>query len=162
MAGFHFSKIPVFKIRGGRVVDERGTLVPRLSILSTVPILASIALLVVEVVRGVLSSLPTSSAAPVMVAIILPMTGTVRDDSFSLPLETSISLSVDVQHQDKGKGVAIDEGKKIVPKRASKDEGVVVDSERFKRSRMASPQETSESVPTSSITVQDPFPDSSD
>ncbi|KAL2489089.1 hypothetical protein Fot_42381 [Forsythia ovata] len=75
MASFHFSKIHVFKIRDGRVVDERGTLHSRLLILSTAPILASTVLPVVEVVGGVSSSLPTPGTASVPVATVLPMIG---------------------------------------------------------------------------------------
>ncbi|KAL2501529.1 hypothetical protein Fot_35377 [Forsythia ovata] len=51
MAGFYFSKIPVFKIRGGRVVDEQGTLLPQLSVPRTTRFLVATVLLVLEVAR---------------------------------------------------------------------------------------------------------------
>ncbi|KAL2501325.1 hypothetical protein Fot_35173 [Forsythia ovata] len=108
MAGFHFSKIPVFKIRGGSIVDERGILPLRLLILSTVPILMSTVPAVVEVVDSVSSSLPTPGAASVQVAIVFSITGVVRDDSPSLPFEVPVRPSEDVDHQGKGKGVATD------------------------------------------------------
>ncbi|KAL2525681.1 hypothetical protein Adt_10735 [Abeliophyllum distichum] len=75
MAGFHFSKIPVFKIRGERVVDEKETfflrlLIPRMALIpvSTVPT-------VMEVVVGVSSSFPTPSTASVTMVIVPPTQG---------------------------------------------------------------------------------------
>ncbi|KAL2531726.1 hypothetical protein Adt_05077 [Abeliophyllum distichum] len=89
--------------------------------------------MVIEEVGDVLPSLPpvvevgndSSSFSPVV---------EVGDDSSSLPLKASMSLPVDVQHQDKGKCVIIDEGEKVTPKRALEEEGVVVDLGRVKRS----------------------------
>ncbi|KAL2465953.1 hypothetical protein Adt_41804 [Abeliophyllum distichum] len=69
--GFHFSKIPVFKIRDRRVTDERGTPHPILLAPSMAPNLMSTVLPVVEVVGGVSSLLSTSSVAPIPVAIVL-------------------------------------------------------------------------------------------
>ncbi|KAL2487192.1 hypothetical protein Adt_31948 [Abeliophyllum distichum] len=66
MACFHFSHIPVFKIRGGRVVDKRRTLPSRPPTPSVVPNLATTTLLVVEAVRNISSLLPTLSAAPIL------------------------------------------------------------------------------------------------
>ncbi|KAL2491728.1 hypothetical protein Adt_27356 [Abeliophyllum distichum] len=55
--------------------------------------------------------------------------------------------------------IAIDEEKSVVPKRSLEDEGDAIDSGRFKRGRMASPQEIAELIPTSSSDVQDAFSD---
>ncbi|KAL2470884.1 hypothetical protein Adt_39020 [Abeliophyllum distichum] len=117
---------------------------------------ASAISLVVEVVGSILPSLTTLSVAPVLSAIVLPI-GVIGDDSSSLPSKISMSWSVDVQHQDKGQAVSIDEGEKVAPKRVLKDRGTDVDSRRVKRSRMAPPQETSKSIPTPPRTVQDPL-----
>ncbi|KAL2520672.1 hypothetical protein Fot_24595 [Forsythia ovata] len=96
MAGFHFSKIHVFKIRCGRVVDERVTILLRLLTLSTSPILVPTVPPVVDVV-GIVSSF--------------------------LPTPVPIRPSEDVDHQGKGKGVVVDEWKKVTPKRTLQDEG---------------------------------------
>ncbi|KAL2471663.1 Uncharacterized protein Adt_39799 [Abeliophyllum distichum] len=110
---------------------------------------------------GVSSSLPTPSVASTLAAIVPLMVGAVGSDSSSLLPKASMKLSEDVQHQDEGKGVSIDEGEKVALKRTLEDEGGAEDSRRVKRGRMASPQETAESIPTSPSAVQDPILDSS-
>ncbi|KAL2558904.1 hypothetical protein Fot_03643 [Forsythia ovata] len=142
---------------------------------------------VVETVGNVSFSFPTSSTTPVLAAIVLsivevgddssflpprrrswgdssslPLVLEVRDDLSSLPSKISTSPPVDVQHQDKGKGVVIDEMEKVATKMSLEEEGAVVDSGRVKGSRMALTQEISESVPTSPIAVQNPLLNSFD
>ncbi|KAL2538812.1 hypothetical protein Fot_20203 [Forsythia ovata] len=143
------------------VVEERGPLSLRLPVQSTAPNPASTVAPVMGVVDGFSSLLPTSSTAPVLSAIDLPVME-VGDDSSSLPLGTSMSPSIDVQHQDKEKGVVVNEREKMASERALKDEGSVVDSGRVKWSRTVPLQGTSESVPTSPITVHDLLIDSCD
>ncbi|KAL2501671.1 hypothetical protein Fot_35519 [Forsythia ovata] len=104
MAGFHFSKIHVFKIRRGRVVDERRTLLPRLLILSKAPILVPTVHPVVEVVGSVSSSLPTPGTASVPAANVLLIKRVVGSDSHSLPFEVLVRPSNDVDNQGKEKG----------------------------------------------------------
>ncbi|KAL2501458.1 hypothetical protein Fot_35306 [Forsythia ovata] len=94
--------------KGGRVVDERGTLLPRLSIPSTAPNPASPVPPVVETVGDVSSSFPTSSTVPPVafiplvvetvgnVSSSLPPVVEVGDDSSFLSPKTSTSLLVDV------------------------------------------------------------------
>ncbi|KAL2530602.1 hypothetical protein Fot_23203 [Forsythia ovata] len=130
-------EIHVFEIRGRRVVDERGTLLPRLLALSTTPILAPNVPPVVEVVGGVSSSLPTLGVASVPAASVLPITGVVGGDSHSLTFKVHVRPSEDVNHQGKGKGVVVDEWEKVTPKRTLEDEGNTTGSARFKRGRMA-------------------------
>ncbi|KAL2494142.1 hypothetical protein Fot_37899 [Forsythia ovata] len=159
MAGFHFSHVSVFKIRGGMVVDEIRTLHLRLSMqmrcliwrplfiwwwkqlevfytspLPSPPLLS----LVIEVRDG-------PSSPPSVVGD--------RDGSPSLPLETFTSPPVDAQHQDKGKEIAIDEGEKVASKRGLKWGDVVADSRKIKKSRMTLIQETSNLDPASYITA---------
>ncbi|KAL2531262.1 hypothetical protein Adt_04613 [Abeliophyllum distichum] len=76
----------------------------------------------------------------VPVSTVHLMVGAIGNDSSSLPSEISINPSVVVQHHDKEKGVAIDEGERVAPKRALEDESDAVDSKRVKRGRMAFPQ----------------------
>ncbi|KAL2479131.1 hypothetical protein Fot_48145 [Forsythia ovata] len=161
MAGFHFSKIPMFKIRGGRVVEERWTLSLRLLVSSMALNPASTILLVMEAAGDVSSPLPPLSSAPIPVTIVIPIIE-VGDNSSSLPSETSMSPSVDVQHQDEGKESVVDEREKVALKRRLEEEGTVVDSRRVKRSRTAPSQETLESVSTSPLAAQDFLSNSSD
>ncbi|KAL2490958.1 hypothetical protein Adt_26586 [Abeliophyllum distichum] len=105
MVGFYFSKIHMFKIRGGKVVNEKETLPPRPPIPSTAPISASTVPLFMEVVGGVSSFLPTLSTVFVLTAIVMSTVEAVRCDSSSLFPETSINPLVDVQYQDKEKGL---------------------------------------------------------
>ncbi|KAL2518147.1 hypothetical protein Adt_14394 [Abeliophyllum distichum] len=95
MAGFYFTKISVFKIRGGRVVDEKPrvvsmapipepTIPPTVEVVGDVPSALSstkVVPVLVEVV-GDYSSLPSGSIAPVPAAFALPVVE-VRDDSCS-------------------------------------------------------------------------------
>ncbi|KAL2497985.1 hypothetical protein Adt_23535 [Abeliophyllum distichum] len=161
MAGFYFSKISIFKIQGGKDVDEKETLPPRLLISSTTSVLASTFSPVVEVAGGVSSSLSTLRVASVLVTIVLLMVGVVGSDLSSLS-EASMKPSEDIQHQDKEKGIIIDEGEKVEPKRTLEDKGDAVDSRRVKKGRMAALQETTKSIPTFPTAMQDPLPDSSD
>ncbi|KAL2538192.1 hypothetical protein Fot_19583 [Forsythia ovata] len=108
MAGFYFSYVLVFKIRDGRVVYERRTIPLRLSVPNEAPNSAS----TVHPVVGAVGIPPPlviefkdgPSSHPSIVGG--------RDGSPFLLLETSASLSVDAQHQGKGNGVAIGDGKK--------------------------------------------------
>ncbi|KAL2492004.1 hypothetical protein Adt_27632 [Abeliophyllum distichum] len=102
-----------------------------------------------EVARGVSTSLSTPSVASAPATIISPMVGAVESDSYSLLSKASVKLSKDVQHQDKEKEIVIDEGEKVAPKKTLKDEDDAVDFRRVKRGRMAPPEETVESIPTS-------------
>ncbi|KAL2508699.1 hypothetical protein Fot_32346 [Forsythia ovata] len=111
---------------------------------------------VVEADGGVLSSFllvievrDDSSSPPSVVEV--------RNDSSSIPSESSTSSSVDVQHQDKGKGIAVGKGENVASKRGLEGEDAVADSGKIKKSRMALHQEILDSVPASSIAVQDPF-----
>ncbi|KAL2494030.1 hypothetical protein Fot_37787 [Forsythia ovata] len=90
---------------------------------------------------GVLSSLPKPGTASVPMATVPSMTGVVGGDSSSIPFEAPVRPSEDVDHQGKGKWVAIDEWERVAPKRTLGDEGDAVGSVRFKRGRMAPPQE---------------------
>ncbi|KAL2480612.1 hypothetical protein Adt_33578 [Abeliophyllum distichum] len=78
--GFCFFHIPVFKIRGGRVVDERRALFLRPSMPSVVPNLVATVPPVVETVGNVLSPLPTLSKAPIS-ATSISLIVEVGDDS---------------------------------------------------------------------------------
>ncbi|KAL2489597.1 hypothetical protein Fot_42889 [Forsythia ovata] len=100
---FSLLKIHVFKIRCGRVVNERGALPSRLLIQSTVPILASAVSLVVEVVGSVSSSLPIPGTTSVPTATVLPMIEVVGGDSSSFLFEESVRPLEDVDHQGKEK-----------------------------------------------------------
>ncbi|KAL2489389.1 hypothetical protein Fot_42681 [Forsythia ovata] len=105
----------VFKIRDrSSVVDKRGTLLQRLSVPSLVPNLAPTIPPIVKAFGGISSPLPILSTALVLAAIILPVVEAVRGVSspHPLPSVTSTSPPVDVQHQDKGKEVIIDEWEK--------------------------------------------------
>ncbi|KAL2506001.1 DNA-directed RNA polymerase subunit beta [Abeliophyllum distichum] len=124
--------IPVFKIRGGRVAEERGTLPSRLLTSSVAPNLAATILLVGKIVEDVPSPLLTLSTAHVSVATMSPMVGAggdspsffsvvlVRGDSSSLLHEAFTSSSTDVYHQDKRNGVVIDNEERTEPKRVLK------------------------------------------
>ncbi|KAL2480539.1 hypothetical protein Adt_33505 [Abeliophyllum distichum] len=102
MTCFYFSHIPVFKIRGERVVEERGTLPLRLLTSSVVPNLAATILPMGETVEDVPSTLSTPSTGHVPVATMSPVMG-VGDDSGSFPPEVFTSSSADVYHEDKEK-----------------------------------------------------------
>ncbi|KAL2538068.1 hypothetical protein Fot_19459 [Forsythia ovata] len=161
MAGFYFSHVPVFKIRGVRVVGERRTLLPRLPVPNEVLNLASVVPPVVGAVGGV------SFSPPLVIKVrggpsSPPSIVEGRDGSPSLLLETSVSLPIDAQHQDKENGVSISEGEKMASKRGLKDRDVVIDFGRIKKSRTTLLEETSDSNPTSPIAAPDPFPDSFD
>ncbi|KAL2545653.1 hypothetical protein Fot_14886 [Forsythia ovata] len=130
MAGFHFSKIHVFKIRGGMVVNERGTLPQGTSDTEYG------AYSIVQYFSGwrsdwgcfifsphteynvysgghcctdcgsswgVSSYLSTPSAASVLAINVHPVVEVVGGVSSSIPPETSINPPIDLQHQDKGK-----------------------------------------------------------
>ncbi|KAL2531551.1 hypothetical protein Adt_04902 [Abeliophyllum distichum] len=136
-----------------------GNILSPLSTSNTTPVLAAIVSLVVKVGDDLPSPPPvievggnSSSSSSVV---------EVGDDSSSVPLEIFTSPSVDVYHQDKEKRVVIGEEEMVAPKRGLEEEGTSIDSRGVKKSRMALPQETSESVPTSPIMAQDPLPDSS-
>ncbi|KAL2549884.1 hypothetical protein Fot_11414 [Forsythia ovata] len=133
MTGFHFSKVHVFKIREGMVVDERETHPLKLLIPST-------------------ASIPTST--------VPPMVGVVGGESSFVPSVASVELSEGVKHQAKGK--RIDEEENVTPKRTLEDEGDTAGSASFKKGLMAPPQETEGSIPTLPSTVQIPILDSSD
>ncbi|KAL2505653.1 hypothetical protein Adt_21274 [Abeliophyllum distichum] len=105
MAGCYFSKISVFKIRGEKVVDEKETILPRLSIPSTTSIVVSTILSIVEVAGNILSSLPTLSAASVLATVVLLMVGTIGGDSSSLLPEASIKSSKIFNIKIKEKGL---------------------------------------------------------
>ncbi|KAL2532823.1 hypothetical protein Adt_06174 [Abeliophyllum distichum] len=161
-------------IRGGRVVEKRGTLSPRLSTSSLVPDLAATVLPVGETVEDAPSPLPTPSTAHVPVATVSPVVGAggdspsfprvvlVRDDSSSFPPETFISSFVDVYHQDKRKRIVIDKEERTTPKRGFKEEDVDAVFEGVKKNRMALPQGTSGLIPTLPFAEHDPILDSSD
>ncbi|KAL2454941.1 hypothetical protein Adt_47561 [Abeliophyllum distichum] len=159
-------------IKGGRVVDERRTLSPIAPTPSVAPNLAATILLVAEAVGNLSFSLPTLSAAPISTTTVtseddspsFPDAVVVRsdilstifiveveDDSFFIPSEIITSSSIDVCHQDKGKRVVIGDEERVVPKSSFEEEDVGVDLGGVKKIRMASIQETSGSVPTSSI-----------
>ncbi|KAL2529610.1 hypothetical protein Fot_22211 [Forsythia ovata] len=131
MTGFHFSKLHVFKIRGGRVVDEREISLLKLLIPSMASILASTVSLFVEVVGNVSSSLSVPGTTSIPVATVSLVVGVVG---------ASVEPSKSVEHQVKENG--IDEWQKVAPKRALEDEGDDAGSASFKRSRMVPPQET--------------------
>ncbi|KAL2486461.1 hypothetical protein Adt_31217 [Abeliophyllum distichum] len=154
MAGNHFSKIHVFKIRGEKLVDEKKTLFLRPITLSTVSTPASTVPLVVQMARSVSSFLPTLNTMSISAAIIPPTIGVVGDYSSSVLFETSMNPLVDVQYQDKGKWVVVDEGEKVVPKRSLKDEGDDIDFVRVKRGRMALHKKNAKSIPTSPSAAQ--------
>ncbi|KAL2494118.1 hypothetical protein Fot_37875 [Forsythia ovata] len=108
MAGFHFSHVSVFKIRGGMVVDEIRTLHLRLPVQMRCLIWRPLFIWwwkQLEVRDG-------PSSHPSVVGG--------RDGSPSLPPETFTSPPVDAQHQDKGKEIAIDEGENVASKRGLK------------------------------------------
>ncbi|KAL2508675.1 hypothetical protein Fot_32322 [Forsythia ovata] len=71
--------------------------------------------------------------------------------------ESSTSSPVDVQHQDKGKEIVVGKRENVASKRGLEGEDAVAYSGRIKKSRMALHQEILDSVPASSIAVQDPF-----
>ncbi|KAL2549852.1 hypothetical protein Fot_11382 [Forsythia ovata] len=75
-------------------------------------------------------------------------------DLSSLSFEAFVRSSEDIDHQGKRKGVAVDEGKNVAPKRTLGDKGDASGSVRFKRSRIAPPQETTRLIPASPKTVQ--------
>ncbi|KAL2526882.1 hypothetical protein Adt_11936 [Abeliophyllum distichum] len=87
---------------------------------------------IAKVAGSVSSSLLSLGAASVLTAIISLMVGAIGDDPTVLLLETSTSSSVNVLHEDKEKGVAIDEWEKMAPKRTLKIEGADMDSRRVK------------------------------
>ncbi|KAL2538301.1 Uncharacterized protein Fot_19692 [Forsythia ovata] len=122
-----------------KVVDERGTLLLRLLVLSMAPNSVPTVPPIVEAVGSISSSLPILSTASVPVAIVLPVMEEVGDASSPSPPVTSTSLLVDVQHQDKGNEVVIDEGEKVAPKRSLEEEGATIDFGRVKRKSNGSP-----------------------
>ncbi|KAL2549871.1 hypothetical protein Fot_11401 [Forsythia ovata] len=105
MAGFYFSKIPVFKIRGAGVVDGQETLPPQLLVPCTTPV-------------------------PVATVPLVPEVAV--DVSSTIPLEESPLPSENVRRPDKRKRVANDEGEKTIPKRATEDEDDAEDTWRAK------------------------------
>ncbi|KAL2552724.1 hypothetical protein Fot_06343 [Forsythia ovata] len=116
MAGFHFSHVPMFKIMGGRVMDERRTLSPRLPVPNDVLNPISVVPPVVGAVGGV------SSPPPLVMKVrsgpsSLPSIVRRRDGSPSFSPKTSVSPHVDDQHQDKKNRVAIGEEEKVASKR---------------------------------------------
>ncbi|KAL2508423.1 hypothetical protein Fot_32070 [Forsythia ovata] len=131
MAGFYFSYVHVFKIRGGRVVDERQTLSLRLLVPNEAPNSVSTIHPVVGAIGGV------SSPPPLVVGG--------RDGSPSLLLEIFASPLVDAQHLVKEKGVTIGERENVASKRGLKGRDVVANSGRTKKSRTTLLQETSDS-----------------
>ncbi|KAL2493788.1 Uncharacterized protein Fot_37545 [Forsythia ovata] len=127
------------------------------------PILESTVPSVVEVVRGVSSSLPTPGAASVPVATIHLMTGVVGGDSPSLSFETSVRPSEDVGHQGKEKGVVVDEGEKVAPERTiGKMKLTLQVLQDSKGVEWLLPQETTGSIHDSLSMVQVSILDSSD
>ncbi|KAL2491324.1 hypothetical protein Adt_26952 [Abeliophyllum distichum] len=122
---------------GGRVVEERESLHPRLSMSSVVPNLVATVLLVGEIVKDAPSPFPTPSTAHVPVATMSPMVGAgddspyiplvvlVGNDSSYLSFEAFTSSSVDVYPQDKGKGFVIDKKEMAVPKRDFEEESLM-------------------------------------
>ncbi|KAL2538229.1 Glutamine amidotransferase type-2 domain-containing protein [Forsythia ovata] len=152
----HARSLQLKVIRGGRVVpsvapnptstvhlavEAVGDVSSFPSALNMAPVPKAIVLLstvppMVEDIGGVLSFLPLvievrddSSSPPPIVEV--------RDDSHFLPLESSTSSPVDVQHQDKVDGAAIGEEEKVAQKRGLEGEDDVADSGRIKKSRMA-------------------------
>ncbi|KAL2549857.1 hypothetical protein Fot_11387 [Forsythia ovata] len=71
------------------------------------------------------------------------------DDSSSLPFEAFVRSSEDIDHQGKRKGVVVDEGENVAPKKTLGDKCDASGSVRFKRSRIAPPQETAGLIPAS-------------
>ncbi|KAL2509047.1 hypothetical protein Fot_32694 [Forsythia ovata] len=128
MAGFYFSKIPVFKIIGAGVESGKVTISPQLSI---------------------------SSRASVLVATVSLVLKTIGTFSSSLHLKESLLSSENVRRQDKGKEIANDEGEKVVPKRTVGDEDDAMDSRRVKRGQITPPQETGESTPSLFLLITD-------
>ncbi|KAL2559719.1 hypothetical protein Fot_04458 [Forsythia ovata] len=149
------------RMKGCRMKER--TLPPRLLILSTGAYSRRpLFLTVVEVVGTVSSFSPTLGTASIPAATDLPMTGVVGSDLSSLPFKASVRPSKDVDHQGKEKGVAVDEGENVAPKRTLGDEGDATGSARFKKGQMAYHQETARSIPASPSTVHVPIPYSSD
>ncbi|KAL2509912.1 hypothetical protein Fot_33559 [Forsythia ovata] len=98
MVGFYLSKIPLFKIRDGRVMDENETLLLRLLIPRMASIPTSSVPPVMEVAGGVLSSLPSMSVASVPAVIVLPVIEVVGSVSSSLPSLSAASFSTAIVH----------------------------------------------------------------
>ncbi|KAL2489456.1 hypothetical protein Fot_42748 [Forsythia ovata] len=103
MGGFHFSIVPVFKIRGRRIVDERGIPLLKLLIPSTASIPASTVPSVMGVVGNVLSPLLVLGTTSVPVAIAPSVVGVVGSESSSVPSVASVEPLEGVEHQVKGK-----------------------------------------------------------
>ncbi|KAL2526893.1 hypothetical protein Adt_11947 [Abeliophyllum distichum] len=96
----------------------------------TKSVLVAIVPPIAKVAWSVSSSLLSLGAASVLTAIISLTVGIVGNDPTILLLETSTSSSINVLHQDKEKGFAIDEWEKMVPKRTLEIEGADIDSGR--------------------------------
>ncbi|KAL2513093.1 hypothetical protein Adt_18693 [Abeliophyllum distichum] len=75
----------------------------------------------------------------------------VRDDSSSLPPKKITSPSVDIRHQDKGKGVVVGEEERTAPKRCLEEKDVSADFGGVKKSQMAPLQDL---IPNSSDWVE--------
>ncbi|KAL2505051.1 hypothetical protein Adt_20672 [Abeliophyllum distichum] len=126
MAGFHFTKIPMFKIRGRRVVDEK---------------------------------LQVASMAPVLKPIVPPMVEAIGD--VPSVLSSMNVLPVPVEDEGEGDVQGCEVGFKGAPKRGLLEEGGGVDYGGAKKSRVAPPQETSESNRASPLEALGSIPNSS-
>ncbi|KAL2517602.1 hypothetical protein Adt_13849 [Abeliophyllum distichum] len=153
MSGFYFTKIHAFKIRCGRVLDEK----PRVVRVEGTP-LEPIVFLSVEVAGDASSDLSSMSVVPIPVEMVgdffsIPLWGHVtcssgrrshgggeaRADLRLLSSNSTINLSTSIPSQGKGEG---DIRSCEVPKRRLLEEGAGVDSGGAKKSQTAPLQET--------------------
>ncbi|KAL2512753.1 hypothetical protein Adt_18353 [Abeliophyllum distichum] len=160
MVGFHFTKIHVFKVRSGRVVDEKpwlasmgpvpeSTVPLEVEVVDEVPsVLSSTNVVSVPIkVVGDSSSLSSGSTAPAPVVGVLSVVE-IRDDSPSpspiVDVGSGSSSSFSVMEGEGQRNVrGCEVGPKGVPKKKLPEEGVDADSGGAKKSRAVPAQETS-------------------
>ncbi|KAL2526609.1 hypothetical protein Adt_11663 [Abeliophyllum distichum] len=149
MAGFYFTKIPVLKIRSGRVMDEK----PR--VVSIAPVLEPTILSAVEVVRDVPPALSSTNVVPIPVEVIgdsspfssgstapALVAGALRWWRLGMiHLPPLLLWMLGVVHIIFPRGCEV--GPKGVPQRGLQEEGVGADSGGAKKSQAIPPQETS-------------------
>ncbi|KAL2512782.1 hypothetical protein Adt_18382 [Abeliophyllum distichum] len=122
------------------MVETVEVVLSSLPILSTTPIPVATVSLGAEVVGNVSSHLPTSSMAPDSVATV-SLDVEVGDDSPYHPLVVVVEVRPLIfSIKIKGKGVVIGEEERVAPKRDLEEEDVGANSGGVKKSRMASPQ----------------------